>query len=103
MVWCRTFSEPVRAVLLKLLPFLPAAKQREAHFARLYGIWEGWVEEMQARGSVAEADDSMWACLARVRDPSTGVCLGLFVWCLTLACMMTACAHAGSWHMLDCV
>ncbi|KAK9915097.1 hypothetical protein WJX75_004696 [Coccomyxa subellipsoidea] len=69
----RTFSEPVRAVVLKLLPFLPAAKEREAHFVRLYGIWDGWVKEMQARGPPAETDDSMWACITRVRDPSTGM------------------------------
>lgn len=75
---CRTFSEPVRAVVLKLLPFLPAAKEREAHFVRLYGIWDGWVKEMQARGPPAETDDSMWACITRVRDPSTGGCTSLF-------------------------
>lgn len=70
---CRTFSEPVRAVLLKLLPFLPAAKEREAHFARLYGIWDGWIQQMLARGPPPESDDSMWACITRVRDPSTGL------------------------------
>ncbi|BDA43361.1 Cytochrome P450 4e2 [Coccomyxa sp. Obi] len=67
-----TFSKPVRAVLLKLLPFLPAAKEREVHFARLYGIWDGWVQQMLARGPPPETDDSLWACITRVRNPSTG-------------------------------
>jgi hypothetical protein len=68
----RTFSEPLRALTLRLLPFLPAAKEREAHFTRLYGIWDGWVQQMRARGPPAADDDSMWACIARVRDPTTG-------------------------------
>lgn len=63
----------MRAVLLKLLPFLPAAKEREAHSARLYGIWDGWIQQMLARGPPSESDDSMWACISRVRDPSTGL------------------------------
>lgn len=83
---CRTFSEPVRAVVLKLLPFLPAAKEREAHFARLYGIWDGWIQHMLARGPPSEADDSMWACITRVRNPSTGL------FCAQLCIQDSACS-----------
>ena len=68
----RTFSEPMRALTLRLLPFLKAAKERDAHFERLYGLWDGWVKQMQARGFPAPDDDSMWACIMRVRDPTTG-------------------------------
>jgi hypothetical protein len=84
----RSFSEPLRALALQLLPALPAARAREAHFARLYAIWDGWVQEMRARGPPADDDDSMWACIARVRDPTTGAGLRL--------CWTTPCVHAGT-------
>ena len=95
---CRTFSEPLRALALGLMPWLRAAKEREAHFGRLYSIWDGWVREMQARGPPAEEDDSMWACMARVRDPATGaapvVTYGTVPCCPTFMAL-TACSNKG--------
>ena len=68
----RTFSNPLRAMALKLMPWLPAAAEQEGHFCRLYAIWDRWVQQMRARGPCSEDDDSMWACISRVRDPATG-------------------------------
>ena len=68
----RTFSEPLRALALNMMPWLPAAAVRESHFCRLYAIWDGWIQHMLARGRCSEDDDSMWACMQRVRDPATG-------------------------------
>ena len=72
MLISRTFSEPGRALILQLLPSLPAAKKRKAHFTRLYSIWDNWIKQMQARGAPAPDDDSIWACITRIRDPATG-------------------------------
>ena len=59
-------------MLLRLMPWLPAATEREAHFARLYSIWDSWIQHMKTYGASSEDDDSMWACISRVRDPATG-------------------------------
>lgn len=76
---CRTFSEPLRAIALKLMPWLPAAAERDAHAARLYAIWDGWIQQMQTNGPGSPDDDSMWACIKRVRDPATGAALYSFL------------------------
>ena len=57
---------------LKLMPWLPAAAEREGHLCRLYAIWDRWIQQMRARGPCSEDDDSMWACISRVRDPASG-------------------------------
>jgi hypothetical protein len=93
----RTFSEPLRALVLRMLPFLPAAREREEHFSRLYGIWDAWVKQMQARGPPAADDDSMWACISRVRNPATGAAAApIFSWffmCSQASCRTgSACA-----------
>ena len=82
----RTFSNPLRALALKRMPWLPAASEREGHFCRLYAIWAGWIRQMRARGPCSEDDDSMWACITRVRDPATGAVTGISVG-RSLTCM----------------
>jgi hypothetical protein len=39
-------------------------------------LYDTILKEIRARGEPAESETRLWACLARLKDPKTGVCVG---------------------------
>ncbi|KAK9826204.1 hypothetical protein WJX81_007511 [Elliptochloris bilobata] len=68
----RRITDPMFALYERWLPFLPAVRENRKLHETLYQMYEGMLDQMEARGPVAENDNSMWGCLKRIQDPKTG-------------------------------
>ncbi|KAL3146212.1 hypothetical protein ABBQ32_002914 [Trebouxia sp. C0010 RCD-2024] len=99
------FTNPIRAVMLQLLPWLPEAKQNKACLTSIQQYEDHLAEVIRDRGRQPESNTDLWACLGRLVNykddsplpmPTLAANAGLF-----FAGGYETTSHAISWALFE--